>query len=188
MKILKTKFDRVIVLEPVIYKDTRGYFFESWNRKTLENLGLKYDWVQDNQSKSVYGTVRGIHYQRQPHTQTKLIQVLQGTIRDVVVDLRAESPTYGQHLAVELTQETHQQLLIPKGFGHGYSVLSETAVIAYKCDDFYTPDAERGIHPFDAELAIDWRIDSAKAILSDKDARAQSFEQYQNNPDFHLEG
>ncbi len=184
MKILKTKFEGVILLEPIVYQDTRGYFFESWNKKTLENLGFKYDWVQDNQSKSVYGTVRGIHYQKQPHTQTKLIQVLQGTIRDVVVDLRAESPTYGQHLAVELTEENHRQLLIPQGFGHGYSVLSPTAIITYKCDDFYAPESEGGIQPFDSDLAIDWRIEQEQAILSEKDSKAQSFAEYKVHPDF----
>lgn len=187
MDIIQTKFDGVVILEPVIYQDARGYFFESWNKKIFENLGIKYDWVQDNQSKSVYGTVRGIHYQKQPHTQTKLIQVLQGTIRDVVVDLRAESPTYGQHLAVELAENDHRQLLIPNGFGHGYSVLSPTAVIAYKCDDFYAPESEGGIQPFDPDLAIDWRIEQEQAILSEKDAKAQSFAEYKVRPDFRWE-
>ena len=187
MDIIQTKFDGVILLEPVIYQDARGYFFESWNRKTFKNLGLKYDWVQDNQSKSVYGTVRGIHYQKPPYAQAKLIQVLQGKILDIIVDLREGSPTYGNHLAVELTEENHRQLLIPKGFGHGYSVLSQTAVIAYKCDDFYAPESEGGIQPFDSDLAIDWQLDQDKAILSAKDTKAQSFTEYKAHPDFHWE-
>lgn len=185
MNLIKTPFDGVVILEPTIYEDARGYFFESWNRKTLDDLGFKYDWVQDNQSKSAKGTVRGIHYQKPPHAQTKLIQALQGTILDVVVDLRQDSPTFGRHFSVELSDETHRQLLIPKGFGHGYSVQSETAVIAYKCDDFYAPESEGGINPFDNELSIEWCAEQSNAILSEKDKISQSFAQYKANPVFH---
>ena len=184
MKLVQTAFDDVLILEPVIHQDDRGYFFESWNQKAFEDAGLHYTWVQDNQSKSIYGTVRGIHYQKLPHTQTKFVHVLQGTILDVIVDLRAGSSTYGQHLVIELSAESHRQILIPHGFGHGYSVLSDTAVIAYKCDNYYAPDAEGIINAYDHNLAIDWGIGLHKAIRSDKDIKAQSFEQYSQSPDF----
>ena len=187
MKLVKTAFDGVLILEPVIHQDDRGYFFESWNQRVFEEAGLYYNWVQDNQSQSVYMAVRGIHYQKPPYAQAKLIQVLQGSILDAVIDLRAGSSTYGRHLAIELSAESHRQILIPQGFGHGYSVLSDMAVIAYKCDNYYTPDAEGIINAYDQNLAIDWGIGQHKAIRSEKDTKAQSFAEYSQSPDFIYE-
>lgn len=184
MKIIETAIDGVYIIEPKVFKDARGYFYESWNEKAFEEAGLKYNWVQDNQSKSSYGTVRGIHYQKGDNAQAKLVRALQGSVLDVAVDLREGSPTYGKHVAVELTEDNHRQLLIPRGFGHGFSVLSETAVFAYKCDNGYAPQSEGSVNFADKTLNIDWRIDQEKALLSDKDTKAQSFEEYQNAPDF----
>lgn len=184
MQLVETFFKNVFIIESSVFNDARGYFFESWNQKAFEGAGLHYTWVQDNQSKSTYGTIRGIHYQKQPYAQAKLIRVLQGTILDVIVDLRKGAPTYGQHLALELVADSHRQILIPKGFGHGYSVLSDTAIIAYKCDAYYAPLAEGRINAYDPQLSIDWLIDKGKALLSDKDIRAQSFAEYSQAPDF----
>ena len=184
MKLIQTIFEGVYIIEPKVFKDARGYFYESWNEKAFEEAGLHYTWVQDNQSKSIYGTVRGIHYQKLPHTQAKLIRVLQGSILDAVIDLRAGSSTYGQHLAIELSAESHQQILIPKGFGHGYSVLSDTAIIAYKCDAYYALQAEGSINAYDLQLSIDWRIGWHQAVRSDKDTKAQGFSEYSKKPDF----
>lgn len=184
MKLVQTAFDDVLILEPVIHQDDRGYFFESWNQKAFEDAGLHYTWVQDNQSKSTYGTVRGIHYQKGKDAQAKLVRALQGTVLDVAVDLRKGSPTYGQHVAVELSEDNHRQLLIPRGFGHGFSVLSDIAVFAYKCDNGYAPQSEGSVNYADKILNIDWRIEKDKALLSDKDIKAQSFEQYRQSPDF----
>lgn len=184
MKLVQTAFDDVLILEPVIHQDDRGYFFESWNQKAFEDAGLHYTWVQDNQSKSTYGTVRGIHYQKGKDAQAKLVRALQGTVLDVAVDLRKGSPTYGQHVAVELSEDNHRQLLIPRGFGHGFSVLSDIVVFAYKCDNGYAPQSEGSVNYADKILNIDWRIEKDKALLSDKDIKAQSFEQYRQSPDF----
>lgn len=184
MKIIKTELEGVYIIEPKVFKDARGYFYESWNRKAFEEAGLHYTWVQDNQSKSAYGTVRGIHYQKGEDAQAKLVRVLQGRVLDVAVDLRKGSPTYGKHIAVELSEDNHRQLLIPRGFGHGFSVLSDTAVFAYKCDGYYAPDAEGSINAYDPQLAIDWQIDKDRALLSEKDTQAQSFAEYSQNPDF----
>lgn len=184
MKIIETALEGVYIIEPRIFKDARGYFYESWNQKAFEEAGLDYTWVQDNQSKSAYGTVRGIHYQKGDDAQAKLVRAIQGRVLDVAVDLRKGSPTYGQHVAVELSEDNHRQLLIPRGFGHGFSVLSETAVFAYKCDNGYAPKSEGSVNFADKELSIDWQIDMDKALLSDKDTRAQDFGQYSQAPDF----
>lgn len=187
MKIIETAIEGVYIIEPKVFKDARGYFYESWNEKVFEKAGLRYNWVQDNQSKSAYGTVRGIHYQKGADAQAKLVRALQGRVLDVAVDLRKGSPTFGKHVAVELSEDNHRQLLIPKGFGHGFSVLSETAVFAYKCDNRYAPKSEGSIRFNDETLAIDWQIDKDKALLSDKDTKVQNFAEYSRHPDFTYE-
>ena len=169
MKIVKTPIEGVVIIEPQIFEDARGYFFESWNKAKMAEAGLNYDFIQDNQSKSCYGTIRGVHFQKGEFSQAKLVRVLQGTVLDVAVDLRKDSPTFGQHVAVELSAENNRQLMIPRGFGHGFSVLSPTAVFAYKCDNVYNKASEGGVRFDDPALGIDWKINPKEAILSDKD-------------------
>jgi dTDP-4-dehydrorhamnose 3,5-epimerase len=181
MQIDKTPFKDLLVLTPKIFSDNRGYFFESHNNKTLEVAGLRYDWVQDNQSHSSYGVIRGLHFQKNPAAQTKLVRVLQGEILDVVVDLRKSEPTYGQVFSILLSAENKQQLLVPKGFAHGFSVLSEIADVLYKCDALYNKESESGICFNDAELAIDWKVPSDKAIVSEKDLILSSFSELDAN-------
>ena len=170
MQIENTKLAGCVVVTPKLFADERGYFMESYRQSWMEDLG-SYNgaFVQDNQSFSHYGTIRGLHLQTGKYAQSKLVQVVHGHILDVVVDLRPESPTYGQHLAVELSFENNIQLWIPKGFAHGFSVLSESATVCYKCDAYYNKDAESGIHPLDADLAIDWQLPTAKQRISEKD-------------------
>lgn len=186
MKIIKTNIPGVLIIEPRVFRDNRGYFFESFSQRDfnekiipiLLEAGLLKDFkpiqfVQDNESMSSYGVMRGLHYQKLPYTQSKLVRCVKGAVLDVAVDIRKGSPTFGQHVAVELTEENHLLFFIPKGFAHGFSVLSETAVFQYKCDDFYHPESEGGIQLFDSALNIDWKIPTDKAVLSDKDiARA----------------
>ena len=169
MKITKTALDGVVSIEPQVFEDARGYFFESWNKAKMEEAGLNYDFIQDNQSKSCYGTIRGIHFQKGEFSQAKLVRVLQGTVLDVAVDLRKDSKTFGQHVAVELSAENNRQLMIPRGFGHGFSVLTPTAVFAYKCDNVYNKASEAGIRFDDPALGIDWKVKPEEAVLSDKD-------------------
>lgn len=169
MKITKTALDSVVIIEPQVFEDARGYFFESWNKAKMEEAGLNYDFIQDNQSKSCYGTIRGIHFQKGEFSQAKLVRVLQGTVLDVAVDLRKDSKTFGQHVAVELSAENNRQLMIPRGFGHGFSVLTPTAVFAYKCDNVYNKASEAGIRFDDPALGIDWKVKPEEAVLSDKD-------------------
>jgi dTDP-4-dehydrorhamnose 3,5-epimerase len=171
MEILKTDIEGVYIIEPKIFEDSRGYFFESYNDLEFINKIGFTDFVQDNESKSSYGVMRGLHFQRPPHTQAKLVRCVRGAVLDVAVDLRKDSPTYGKHVAVELTEDNHRQLFIPKGFAHGFSVLSDTAVFQYKCDDFYHPECDGGINILDESLGIDWKIPKDKAILSDKDTK-----------------
>ena len=180
MNFIKTAIEGVYIIEPRIFTDDRGYFFESYSKAAFEAAGLHYDFVQDNQSKSVHGTVRGLHFQKGEHAQAKLVRVLEGTVLDVAVDLRRTSHTYGQYVAVELSAENNRQLLIPSGFAHGFSVLSETAVFAYKCDNPYCRESEGGIRFDDPALAIDWRIDPAKALTSDKDKRHPYFSEFES--------
>lgn len=172
MKISKTDIEGVLVIEPRVFEDERGYFFESYNQAKMEEAGLNYNFIQDNQSKSAYGTVRGIHFQKGEYAQAKLVRVLEGTVLDVAVDLRKDSPTFGKYVAVELSAENKKQLLIPRGFGHGFSVLSETAVFAYKCDNIYNKASEGGIRFDDPDINIDWKINPKDAILSEKDKNA----------------
>lgn len=171
MEIIKTDIEGVVIIEPRIFKDARGYFFESYSQREFEEKVGKIDFCQDNESMSSYGVMRGLHFQRPPFTQSKLVRCVKGRVLDVAVDIRKKSPTYGQHVAVELTEDNHRQLFIPKGFAHGFAVLSGTAVFQYKCDNFYHPEADGGISILDNSLGIDWRIPTDKAILSDKDTR-----------------
>jgi dTDP-4-dehydrorhamnose 3,5-epimerase len=169
MKFTPTAFDDLILIEPSSFADSRGYFFEAYNETLFHSNGIKNRFVQDNQSHSVYGVIRGLHYQLDPHAQVKLVRVLQGRILDVAVDIRKGSPTYGQTYTVELSSENRKQLLLPAGFAHGFSVLSTTADVLYKCDQFYNRQAEAGILYNDPALKIDWNIDRGTEIISDKD-------------------
>jgi len=176
MNIIKTAIDGILIIEPRIFEDARGYFFESFSQREFDEkvapiLGHTVTFVQDNESKSSYGVMRGLHFQRPPFTQSKLVRCVKGAVLDVAVDIRKGSPTYGQHIAVELTEENHRQFFIPKGFAHGFAVLSETAVFQYKCDEFYHPEADGGISILDNSLGIDWQIPTDKTILSEKDTK-----------------
>lgn len=172
MKIIETEIQGLFIIEPDVYGDSRGYFFESFNKKRFEEqTGINVDFVQDNESRSTYGVVRGLHFQRPPHAQAKLVRVVSGRVLDVAVDLREGSPTYGKHVAVELSGENHRQVFIPKGFAHGFSVLSEEAVFQYKCDDYYAPETEGAVAWDDPDIAIDWRIPADDMILSEKDKK-----------------
>ena len=159
------------MLQPRVFRDQRGYFFESFSQREFDEKVAPIRFVQDNESMSQRGVVRGLHYQRAPYTQTKLVRCVRGAVLDVAVDIRKGSPTYGQHVAVELTEENQLQFFIPKGFAHGFAVLSETAVFEYKCDEFYHPESEAGVSIMDPSLGIDWRTPLAEAILSEKDTR-----------------
>ena len=181
MAFTETGIEGVLIFEPRVFEDYRGYFFESYNQSAFEAAGLHYNFVQDNQSFSKYGVVRGLHYQLNPYAQAKLVRVLQGRILDVAVDMRKSSPTYGKHFAIELSDENKKQLLIPKGFAHGFSVLSETALVMYKCDAFYNKESEAGIIYNDVDLAIDWRLPGGAAIVSEKDLELPSFKECINN-------
>lgn len=178
MNFIKTEIDGVYIIEPRLFEDERGYFFESYSKAKFEAAGLHYDFLQDNQSKSCYGTVRGLHFQKGEHAQAKLVRVLEGTVLDVAVDLRSGSPTYGKHVAVELSAENNRQLMIPRGFAHGFSVLSESAVFSYKCDNLYCREAEGGLRFDDPDLAIDWRIDLSHALTSEKDRLHPFFKEF----------
>ena len=169
MNIEQTAILDLVVLTPSVFEDERGYFFESYNKSKLEVLGIQIDFVQDNQSFSKRGTLRGLHYQNPPFAQTKLVRVLQGEIMDIAVDLRKESPTYGKYFGIVLSSENKKQLLVPQGFAHGFSVLSETAVVSYKCDQYYDKQSEGGIRFDDVTLNIDWGMDLATTIVSEKD-------------------
>ena len=170
MNIIKTSIEGIVIIEPRLFKDERGYFFESFNQREFEEKVFKKTFVQDNESKSSYGVIRGLHYQKPPFAQSKLVRVIKGAVLDVAVDIRKGSPTFGQHVAVELTEENHRQFFIPRGFAHGFSVLSEEVIFQYKCDEFYHPEAEGAIAWNDTELGIDWKIPRDKVILSEKDS------------------
>ena len=170
MNVIETRIKDLLILEPKVFGDERGYFFESYTKKVFDDLvETKYDFVQDNESKSSYGVLRGLHYQIAPYSQAKLVRVLQGRVYDVAVDIRKNSSTYGEWVGVELSSENKKQFLIPKGFAHGFCVLSETATFAYKCDEYYRPEAERGIIYNDPTLAIDWKVKDVDISVSDKD-------------------
>lgn len=169
MPFIKTEFPDLLIFEPVVFEDSRGYFFESYNEKVFTAEGIAIKFIQDNQAKSSYGVIRGLHFQLAPYAQTKLLRVVSGSILDVVVDIRKGSPTYGKVFSLELSAENKKQLLVPKGFAHGYSVISETAEVMYKCDQFYNRQSEGGLLYRDPKLAIDWQVPADKAIVSDKD-------------------
>lgn len=169
MKIINTDIPDVKIIEPHIFGDSRGYFFESWNETKYSAAGICCHWIQDNESFSSYGVVRGLHYQAAPYTQAKLVRVISGKVLDVAVDIRKNSPTFGKYVMVELSSENKRQLFIPRGFAHGFAVLSETACFAYKCDNSYMPSHERGISFNDPDLKIDWQIPEEKMLLSAKD-------------------
>lgn len=171
MKVIETPIPGVVIIEPRIFGDERGYFFESFSQREFDEKIGHINFVQDNESMSSYGVMRGLHFQRPPFTQAKLVRCVRGKVIDVAVDIRNGSPTYGKHVAVELTEDNHRQFFIPKGFAHGFAVLSETAVFQYKCDEFYHPEADGGISILDATLCIDWHIHSDHAILSEKDMK-----------------
>ena len=171
MNVIKTDIEGVVIIEPRIFEDARGYFFESFSQREFEEKVGKVVFVQDNESKSSYGVMRGLHFQRPPFTQSKLVRCVKGAVLDVAVDLRKGSPTYGKHVAVELTEDNHRQFFIPQGFAHGFAVLSDEAVFQYKCDNFYAPQADGGISILDESLGIDWKIPTDKAILSEKDTK-----------------
>lgn len=171
MKIIKTPIEGLLVLEPQLFRDARGYFVETYNEQRYHEAGIDARFVQDNQSCSTYGVVRGLHFQRPPYTQAKLVCCTQGRVLDVAVDLRKESKTFGQWFSVELTEENHRQFFIPRGFAHGFSVLSEKAVFTYKCDNLYHPEADGGILLSDPDLNIDWQVPDSHRILSEKDTK-----------------
>lgn len=178
MNVIKTNIEGVLIFEPKVFNDARGYFFESFSQREFDEkvapiLGHTIRFVQDNESMSSYGVMRGLHFQRPPFTQSKLVRCVKGAVLDVAVDIRKGSPTFGQHVAVELTGDNHRQLFISKGFAHGFAVLSETAVFQYKCDEFYHPEADGGISIMDQSLGINWKIPTDQALLSEKDTKHQ---------------
>jgi len=184
MPFIKTDFTGLLIFEPKVFEDSRGYFFESYNEKVFTAEGVAIKFVQDNQAQSSYGVIRGLHFQLAPHAQTKLVRVLSGSILDVAVDIRKGSPTYGKAFVQELSATNKKQMLIPKGFAHGYSVLSEAAEVFYKCDEFYHKESEGGIMYNDAALNINWQIPADKAIISEKDLHHPAIDNCINNFSF----
>lgn len=187
MEIIKTNIEGLLIIEPKVFKDARGYFFESFSQREFEEKVGPINFVQDNESMSSYGVMRGLHFQRPPYTQSKLVRCVKGAVLDVAVDIRKGSPTYGQHVAVELSEENHRQFFVPRGFAHGFSVLTETAVFQYKCDNFYAPQADGGISILDNSLEIDWRIPVEKAILSEKDTRHELLKDFDSPFDINID-
>ncbi|MCR5534085.1 MAG: dTDP-4-dehydrorhamnose 3,5-epimerase [Bacteroidaceae bacterium] len=187
MEIIKTAIEGLLIIKPRVFEDARGYFFESFSRREFEEKVGKVNFVQDNESMSSYGVMRGLHFQRPPFTQSKLVRCVKGAVLDVAVDIRKGSPTYGQHVAVELSEQNHLQFFIPHGFAHGFSVLSETAVFQYKCDNFYAPQADGGISILDKSLGIDWRIPVENAILSEKDTKHQLLKDFDSPFEYKVE-
>lgn len=175
MKVIHTDIAGIVIAEPEVFRDARGYFLETWNGTAFREAGIDCTWVQDNESKSRFGVLRGLHFQAAPHTQAKLVRVISGTVLDVAVDIRKGSPTFGKHVAIELSGDNKRQLFIPRGFAHGFAVLSDEAVFAYKCDNRYTPGSEQGIRFDDPALGIDWKIAPEHRILSSKDKKNPPF-------------
>jgi len=180
VNVVSTGIEGVFVIEPQVFGDARGYFFESYSQKDFEKLVGSVHFVQDNESCSSFGVMRGLHYQAPPFSQAKLVRCVQGAVLDVALDIRVGSPSYGRHIAVELTESNHRQLFIPKGFAHGFAVLSEKAVFQYKCDEFYHPEVDGGINILDPCLGIDWKIPADKAVLSAKDTRHPLFKDFES--------
>lgn len=171
MEVIKTELEGVVIIEPKIFRDARGYFFESFSQKEFEEKVRKIAFVQDNESMSSYGVMRGLHFQLPPFTQSKLVRCVKGKVLDVAVDIRKGSPTFGKHVSVELSEDNHRQFFVPRGFAHGFAVLSETAVFQYKCDNFYAPQSDGGISILDDSLGIDWKLPTDKVVLSEKDTK-----------------
>ena len=169
MEVIKTDIDGVVIIEPRIFRDERGYFFESFSQRDFQEKVCRTVFVQDNESKSSYGVLRGLHFQKPPYAQSKLVRVIKGAVLDVAVDIRKGSPTFGQHVAVELTEDNHRQFFIPRGFAHGFSVLTDEVIFQYKCDNFYAPQSEGALAWDDPDLGIDWRIPADRVLLSEKD-------------------
>lgn len=186
MEVIQTAIEGLVIIEPKIFKDARGYFFESFSQREFDEKVRKINFVQDNESMSGYGVMRGLHFQRPPFTQSKLVRCVKGRVLDVAVDIRKESPTYGRHVAVELSEENHRQFFVPRGFAHGFAVLSKTAVFQYKCDNFYTPEANSGISLQDESLGIDWRIPISHAILSEKDTKHLCLKDFDSPFDYRV--
>ncbi len=183
MKVIRTDIDGVFIIEPRIFEDARGYFFESFSQREFDEKICPITFVQDNESKSSYGVMRGMHFQRPPFSQSKLVRCVRGAVLDVALDIRKGSPTYGKHVAVELTEENHRQFFIPKGFAHGFAVLSDVAVFQYKCDEFYHPEADDGISILDDSLGVDWQI-KEHSILSEKDMKHALLKDFDSPFDF----
>lgn len=171
MNVIKTDIDGLVIIEPRVFGDSRGYFFESFSERDFKREVADVDFVQDNESKSSYGVVRGLHFQKPPYAQAKLVRVVKGKVQDVAVDLRKESPTFGRYVAMELSEENHRQMFIPRGFAHGFSVLSEEVIFQYKCDNYYAPQSEGAVAWDDPDLDIDWKIPAGKVLLSEKDKK-----------------
>lgn len=186
MEVIKTSIEGVVIIEPRVFKDERGYFFESYSKREFDEKVCPIDFVQDNESCSTKGVMRGLHFQRPPYTQSKLVRCVKGAVLDVAVDIRKGSPTFGKHVAVELTEDNHRQFFIPKGFAHGFAVLSDVAVFQYKCDEFYHPEADGGISILDNSLGIDWRIDPTDAMLSEKDTKHPLFKDFDSPFDIYI--
>ncbi len=186
MEVIKTSIEGVVIIEPKVFKDARGYFFESFSQREFEAKVRKINFVQDNESMSSYGVMCGLHFQAPPYTQSKLVRCVKGRVLDVAVDIRNGSPTYGQHVAVELSEDNHRQFFVPRGFAHGFAVLGETAVFQYKCDNFYAPQADGGISIKDETLGIDWQIPVEKAILSEKDIKHLNLKDFDSPFDYNV--
>lgn len=187
MEVIQTPIEGVVIIKPRVFEDSRGYFFESFSQKDFDEKVRPITFVQDNESKSSYGVMRGLHFQVPPYTQSKLVRCVKGTVLDVAVDIRKGSPTYGQHVAVELTEENHLQFFVPRGFAHGFAVLSEIAVFQYKCDEFYHPEADGGISILDDSLGINWRIPTNKVILSEKDTKHSLLKDFDSPFDINID-
>jgi dTDP-4-dehydrorhamnose 3,5-epimerase len=183
MKITETEFPGLLIIEPKVFSDSRGYFFESFREDILQQFNAKYNWIQENESVSNFGVIRGLHYQLNPFSQAKLVRVIVGEVLDVVMDVRRGSPTFGKKFEIILSGENKKQLLIPEGFAHGFSVLQDGTIFSYKCNNLYNKDSERGINLLDTSLAINWQIETSKAIISDKDKMNPNF----INADYNFE-
>ena len=186
MKVIQTAIEGLVIIEPKIFKDARGYFFESFSQREFDEKVRKINFVQDKESMSGYGVMRGLHFQWPPFTQSKLVRCVKGRVLDVAVDIRKGSPTYGRHVAIELSEENHRQFFVPRGFAHGFAVLSKTAVFQYKCDNFYTPEADSGISFQDESLGIDWQIPITHAILSEKDTKHLCLKDFDSPFDYRV--
>ena len=186
MNVIKTNIEGLVIIEPKVFKDARGYFFESFSQREFEEKVRKINFVQDNESMSSYGVMRGLHFQCPPYTQSKLVRCVKGRVLDVAIDIRKGSPTYGQHVAVVLSEDNHRQFFVPRGFAHGFAVLSKTAIFQYKCDNFYAPEADGGISIKDGSLGIDWQIPIENAILSEKDIKHLCLKDFESPFDYSM--